>query len=154
MDHMRISGTENFPRLSGDVPRIQSYIIYILKLIRFARCCTSVFDFHSKNLQIASKLLSQGYRYHKLCKTFGKICQIILRTLIKIWCYTCSRTCNKRNLPPSISGDLVYKLRRARGSTNFIASETKIVKRLRRRQYDQGIIEKTIGLVLGPYTAM
>ena len=27
-------------------------------------------------------------------------------------------------------------------------------KRLRRRQYDPGIIEKTIGLVLGPSTAM
>ena len=33
---------------------------------------TSVLDFHSKNLQITSKLLTQGYRYHKLRKTFGK----------------------------------------------------------------------------------
>ena len=38
----------------------------------FARCCTSVLDFHSKNLQITSKLLTQGYRYHKLRKSFGK----------------------------------------------------------------------------------
>ena len=45
---------------------------YISQLVRFARCCTSVFDFHSKNLQITSKLLTQGYRYHKLRKTFGK----------------------------------------------------------------------------------
>ena len=42
------------------------------KLVRFARCCTSVLDFHSRNLQITSKLLIQGYRYHKLRKTFGK----------------------------------------------------------------------------------
>ena len=63
----------NFPWLSGDVPRLPSYAIYISQLgFRFARCCTSVFDFHSKNLQIASKLLTQGYRYHKLRKTFGK----------------------------------------------------------------------------------
>ena len=62
----------NFPWLSGDVPRLPSYGIYISKLIRFARCCTSVFDFHSINLQITSKLLSQGYKYHKLRKTFGK----------------------------------------------------------------------------------
>ena len=46
----------NFPWLSGDVPRLPSYRIYILQLVRFARCCTSVFDFHSKNLQITSKL--------------------------------------------------------------------------------------------------
>ena len=41
----------NFPWLSGDVPRLP-YGIYISQLVRFARCCTSVFDFHSKNLQI------------------------------------------------------------------------------------------------------
>ena len=61
-----------FPWLSGDVPWLPSYGIYILQLVRFARCCTSVLDFHSKNLQISSKLLTQGYRYHKLWKTFGK----------------------------------------------------------------------------------
>ena len=59
----------NFPWLSGDVPRLPSYGIYISQLVRFARCCTSVLDFHSKNLQITSKLLTQGYRYHKLRKT-------------------------------------------------------------------------------------
>ena len=62
----------NFPWLSGDVPRLPSYGIYISQLVRFARCCTSVLDFHSKNLKITSKLLTQGYRYHKLRKTFGK----------------------------------------------------------------------------------
>ena len=37
----------NFPWLSGDVPRLPSYGIYISQLVRFARCCSSVFDFHS-----------------------------------------------------------------------------------------------------------
>ena len=50
----------NFPWLNGDVPRLPSYGIYILQVLRFARCCTRVFDFHSKNLQITSKLLTQG----------------------------------------------------------------------------------------------
>ena len=61
----------NFPWLSGDVPRLPSYGVYISQLVRFARCCTSVFYFHSKNLQITSKLLTQGYRYHKLRKRLG-----------------------------------------------------------------------------------
>ena len=61
----------NFPWLSVDVPRLPSYGIYIWQLVRFARCCTSVLDFRSKNLHITSKLLTQGYRYHKLRKTFG-----------------------------------------------------------------------------------
>ena len=37
---------------------------------------------------------------------------------------------------------------------NFISSGSKIVKRLRRRQYEPLIIERTIGLVLGPGTAL
>ena len=58
----------NFPWLSGDVPRLPSYGIYISQLVRFARCCSSVLDFHSKNLQMTSQLLTLGYRYHKLQK--------------------------------------------------------------------------------------
>ena len=61
----------NFPWLSGDVPRLSSYGFNISQLVRFASCCTSILDFHSKNLQITSKLLTQGYRYHKLRNTFG-----------------------------------------------------------------------------------
>ena len=49
--------------------------------------------------------------------------------------------------------DLVYKLRRVKDTPNFISSGSKIVKRLRRRQYDPLIIERTIGLVFGPSTA-
>ena len=37
----------NFPWLSGDVPRLPSYGICISQLVRFARCCTNVLDFHS-----------------------------------------------------------------------------------------------------------
>ena len=44
--------TVNSRWLSGDVPKLPSYGIYISQSFRFARCCTSVFDFHSENLQI------------------------------------------------------------------------------------------------------
>ena len=55
---------------------------------------------------------------------------------------------------PVFYGDLVYKLRRVKDTPNFISSGSKIVKGLRRRQYDPLIIETTIGLVLGPCTAL
>ena len=55
---------------------------------------------------------------------------------------------------PDFYGDLVYKLRRVKSESNFISSGSKIVKRLRRRQYDPEISERTIGLVLGPFTAL
>ena len=47
----------NFPWLSGDVPSFP-YGIYISQSVRLARCGTSVFDFHSKNFQITSKLFT------------------------------------------------------------------------------------------------
>ena len=52
---------------------------------------------------------------------------------------------------PVFYGD-IYELRRVKGEANFISSGSKIVKRLRRRQYDPAIIERTIGLVIGPFT--
>ena len=143
----------NFPWLSGDVPRLPAYGIYISKLIRFARGSTNVFDFYYKNLQITSILLSQGYRYHKLRKTLGKFFRSYSELLLKFGAIPFQKYVTKGISHPNFYGHLVHKLRSVRDST-FIASGTKIVKRLRRRQYDPGIIENTIGLVLGPSTAM
>ena len=49
---------------------------------------------------------------------------------------------------------LVYKLKGVKDTLNFISSGLKIVKRLGRRHYDPLIIERTIGLVLCPSTAL
>ena len=144
----------NFPWLSGDVPRLPSYGIYISHLVRFARCCTSVLDFHSKNLQITSKLLTQGYRYHKLRKTFVKFFRSYSELLSKFGDISFQEYLSKGISHPVFYGDLAYKLRRVKDTPNFISSGSKIVKRLRRRQYDPVIIERTIGLVLGPSTAL
>ena len=58
----------NFPFLDGDVPRRASYGVYI----RFPRVCNHVTDFNARNKSLTAKLLQQGYRYHKLRKTFSK----------------------------------------------------------------------------------
>ena len=50
--------------------------------------------------------------------------------------------------------DLVYKLRRVKGVANFIYLVSKIVNPLRRHQYDPPMIERTRGIVLGPFTAL
>ena len=140
----------NFSWLSGDVPRLPSYGIYISQLVRFARCCTSVLDFHSKNLQITSKLLTQGYRYHKLRKTFGKFFRSYSELLSKFGDISFQEYLSKGISHPVFYGDLVYKLRRVKDTPNSILSGSKIVKRLRRRQYDPVIIERTKGLMIGP----
>ena len=45
----------NYPHLDGDVPRATSYGVYISQLIRFARACSSVDDFHIRNRTITEK---------------------------------------------------------------------------------------------------
>ena len=144
----------NFPWLSGDVPRLPSYGIYISQLVRFARCCTNVLDFHSKNLQITSELLTQGYRYHKLRKTSGKFLRSYSELLSKFGYISFQEYLSKGISHPVFYGDLVYKLRRVKDTPNFISQGSKIVKRLRRRQYDPVIIERTRGFLLGPCTAL
>ena len=60
----------NIPFLDGDVPRSTSYGGDISQLIRFARVSNHVTDFNARNKILTGKLLHQGYRYHKLRKTF------------------------------------------------------------------------------------
>ena len=62
----------NFPFLDGHVLRSTSYGVYISQLIRFARVSSHVVDFNARNKSLTAKLLQQGYRYHKLRKTFSK----------------------------------------------------------------------------------
>ena len=127
---------------------LSSYGIYISQLDRFARCCTCVFDFNSSNLQITSKLLTQSYRYHKLrCRSYSDL-------LSKFGTISFQEYVSKGITYPVFYDDIVYKLRRVKGEANFVSSGSKIVIRLRRRQYDPAIIERTIGLVLCPFTAL
>ena len=102
----------NFQWLSGDVPRLPSYGIYISQLFRFARCCTSVLNFHSKNLQSTSKLLTHGYRYHKLRKIFGKFFRSYSELLSKFGDISFQEYLSKGISHPVFYGDLVYKFKK------------------------------------------
>ena len=62
----------NVPFSDGDIPRATSYGFYISQLIRFARVSSHVADFNTRNQILTAKLLKQGYRYHKLRKTFSE----------------------------------------------------------------------------------
>ena len=52
--------------------RSTSYGVYISQLIRNARASSYITDFNTCNKLLTQKLLKQGYRYHKLHKTFSK----------------------------------------------------------------------------------
>ena len=44
----------NFPFIDVDVPRSASYGVYISQLIRFARTCSHVADFNTRNELLTS----------------------------------------------------------------------------------------------------
>ena len=78
----------NFPFLDGDVPRSTCYGVYIFQLLRFARVCSHVADFNDRNKSLTAKLLQQGYRYHKLRKTFILFAASAFRKLSSIYVFS------------------------------------------------------------------
>ena len=108
----------NFPFLDGDVPRRASYGVYISQLIRFARVCNHVTDFNARNKCLTAKLLQQGYRYHKLRKTFSKFYRRHYELISK---YNVGlKTLLSEGLSePEFYGDLVYKFKKLKGINDF-----------------------------------
>ena len=66
----------NFRFLDSDVPRRPSGGVYISQLIRFAKVGSHVTGFNARNKSLTAKVIQQGYRYHKLRKTFTKFYRI------------------------------------------------------------------------------
>ena len=141
----------NFPYLDGDVPRSTSYGVYISQLIRFARACSSVEDFNKRNRIFTEKLLKQGYRYHKLRKTFSKFYYRNLQLISK---YKCNlKTLLRHGIShPEFYGDVIYKLRKILGHEHFQTLFPKRIKRFSKRGYDPIILQRTACLVVNPFT--
>ena len=60
-----------------DVPRLPSYAVYISKLVRFARFCTIVLDFHTK-LSTQFKTFDTGMQISQASKKIWKVMLVIL----------------------------------------------------------------------------
>ena len=104
----------NFPFLD-DVP---SYGVYIFQLIRFARSSSYIADFNTRNKMWTLKLLKQGYRYHKLHKTFSNFYRRYYDLISKF--QIAVKSFLRQGLSePEFYGDLVYKLKKIVGSDNF-----------------------------------
>ena len=127
--------------------------IYISQLVRFARCCTSIFDFILKSSNHFNSI-DKGLQISKASETFRKFFRSYSQLLSKFGAVSFQEYVSKGITHSVFYGDLVYKLRRFKGKANFISSGSKIVKRLWHRQYDPEIRARTIGLVLGPFTSL
>ena len=138
----------NFPFLDGDVPRATSYGVYVSQLIRFSRACSRVEDFNERNITLTKKLLKQGYRYHKLRKSFSKF---YYRNSALVGKYN-SGLRSLLNLgisQPEFYGDVVYKLRKLKFCSNFSGQFCKLISDFAFKGYDREILHRTACLVFG-----
>ena len=96
--------------MDGDVPRSTSYGIYISQLIRFSRVSSHAAYFIARNKSLTAKLLQQGYRYHKLRKTFSNFYRRHYELVSKF--NIGLKTILHQGLSePEFYGDLVYKFK-------------------------------------------
>ena len=145
--------------MGGDVPRRASYGVYISQLIRFARVCNHVTDFNARNKSLTAKLLQQGYRYHKLRKTFFKFYRrhyeliskynVGLKTLLS---ERLKALLSESLSEPELYGDLVYKFKKLIGSNDFSFQFRKIITRYRRIGYNLNVMRQSACLVFNPIT--
>ena len=65
----------NFPFLNSNIPTAPAYGVYISQLVRVGRISSCYSQFVLRNKSMTSRLIKQGFRYSKLCKTFKKFCR-------------------------------------------------------------------------------
>ena len=112
--------------MDGDVPRSTSYGVYISQLIPFA-----VVDFNARNKSLTAKLLQQGYRYHKLRKTFSKFYRRHYELVSKFSIGL--KTLLHQGLSElEFYDDLVYKFKKIVGRADFSDQFRKIIVRYKR----------------------
>ena len=137
--------------LNIDVPRRPSYGVYISQLIRFARVCSHVDDFNTRNKCLTSKLLKQGYRYHKLRKAFSKFYRRHYESISK-FNVGLKSLLHQGLSEPEYYGDLVYKFKKIRGMTDFSDQFRKIIMRYKRIGYNLNVMRQSACLVINPIT--
>ena len=114
--------------MDRDVPRSTSYGVYISQLIRFARVCSHVVDFNARNKSLTAKFLQQGYRYHKLRKTFSKFYrrnyELVSKFLVGL-----KPLLHQGQSEPEFYGDVVYKFKKNESRADFSDQFRKIIVR-------------------------
>ena len=108
-----------------------------------------VADFNARNRSLTATFLQQGYRYHKLRKTFSKSYRrhyglvskfnVGLKTLL-----------HQGLSEQEFYGDLVYKFKKIVGRADF--SVRKIIVRYKRIGYNINIMRQSACLAFNPIT--
>ena len=103
------------------------------------------------NKSLTAKLLQQGYRYHKLRKTFSKFYRRHYELVSKF--NVGLKTLLHQGLSePELYGDLVYKFKKIVGRADFSDQFRKIIVRYKRIGYNINIMRQSACLVFNPIT--
>ena len=137
--------------MDGDVPRSTFYGVYISQLIRSARVSSHVTGFNARNKILTSKLLHQGYRYHKLRKAFSKFYRRHHKLVSKL--KVGIKSLLQQDLSePEFYGDLVYKLRIIVSSADFSDQFRRFIMRYKLIEYNIIVMRQSACLVINPIT--
>ena len=129
--------------------RANTALLYIKRLGTESH--SSLADFNTRNKLLTQKLLKQGYRYHKLRKTFSKFYRRYYDLISKF--QVGLKSLLRQGLSePDFYGDLVYKLKKIVGSNNFSAQFIKIISHYKKIGYNINVLQQTACLVVNPIT--
>ena len=110
-----------------------------------------VADLNTRNQSLTAKLLKQGYRYHKLRKTFSKLYRRHYDLVSKS--NTGLKSLLKQDLSePEFYGDLVYKFKKIVGQNDLTDQFRKIIIRYKIIGYILNVMRQTACLVFNPVT--
>ena len=107
-------------------------------------------DFNARNKLLTGKLLLQGYRYHKLRKTFSKFYRRHYELVSK---YKVGlKSLLQQGLPePECHGELLfYKLRKIVSRADFSDQFRKVMMRYKRIEYNTNGMRQSACLVMNP----
>ena len=121
--------------------------MYISQLIRFARVCSHIEYFNTRNRCLTAKPLKQGYLYQKLRKAFPK-----LYRRLKIQCRIKIPFSNQGLSEQQFYGDLVNKFKKIIGRTDFSDQFRKIIICHKGNGYDLNVMRQPACLVINQIT--
>ena len=114
--------------------------------------CLVVADFNARNKSLTAKLLQQGYRYHKLRKTFSKFYRRHYELVSKFSVGIKKTLLHQGLWEPEFYCDLVYKFKKIVGRADFSDQFRKIIERYKRIGYNINIMRQSACLVFNPIT--
>ena len=106
-------------------------------------------DFNARNESLTAKLLQQGYRYHKLRKTFSKFYRRHYELVSKLN-VGLKKLLHQGLSEPEFYGEIVYKFKKIVGRADFSDLFRKLIVRYKRIGYNINIMRQSACLVFNP----